>query len=60
MVFINLFILLTVLFLYIHINHNIKASNYLEIYEIDSPSKDYLEDICNKKQPTMIKNLNID
>tara|TARA_Y100000389_G_scaffold201019_1_gene242733 strand:+ start:825 stop:1700 length:876 start_codon:yes stop_codon:yes gene_type:complete len=59
-IFINLFILLTVIFLYIHINHNIKTSNYLEIYEIDSPSKDYLEDICNKKQPTMIKNLNID
>ena len=59
-IFINLLILLTVLFMYIHINFNIKTSNYLEIYEISSPSKEYLEDICNKRQPTLIKSHNID
>ena len=59
-IFINLFILLTVLFLYIHINFNTKTSNYLEIYEINNPSKEYLEDICDKRQPTLIKNQNVD
>ena len=59
-IFINLFILLLVLFMYIHINFNTKISNYLEIYEVDNPSKEYLEDICNKRQPALIKYLNID
>ena len=59
-IFINLFILLSVLFMYIHINFNTKTSNYLEIYEINNPSKEYLEDICDKRQPTLIKDVNID
>jgi hypothetical protein len=37
-------------------NH-IKTSNYLEIYEIENPSKDKLEDLITMKQPLLINNM---
>ena len=40
-----------VLFLYTHIYFHIKTSNYLEVYEIEQPSKDKLEEICDLRQP---------
>jgi hypothetical protein len=40
-----------VLFLYLHVYFHLKTSNDLEIYEIDHPSKDKLEEICDLKQP---------
>ena len=58
-VLINLLILCITIFLYIHIYHHIKTSNYLEIYEIDKPSKDILEELCNLKQPLLIHNMDI-
>ena len=58
-IFINLLILCITIFLYIHIYHHIKCSNYLEIYEIDNPSKDTLEELCNLKQPLLIHNMDI-
>ena len=33
--------------LYIHIFYHLKTSNDLEVYEIEQPSKDKLEEICN-------------
>lgn len=42
-----------VLFLYIHIYFHLKTSNDLEIYEIQHPSKDKLEEICDLKQPVI-------
>tara|TARA_A100001015_G_scaffold58071_1_gene63937 strand:- start:4108 stop:4971 length:864 start_codon:yes stop_codon:yes gene_type:complete len=51
---INLLIFVVVLFLYIHINFQIKTSNYLEIYEVDNLSKDKLEELCDVKQPILI------
>ena len=48
-----------VLFLYIHINFHLKVSNDLEVYEIDQPSKDKLEEICDLRQP-VIFNYNVD
>jgi len=42
-----------VLFLYLHIYFQLKTSNDLEIYEIDYPSKDKLEEICDLRQPIL-------
>jgi hypothetical protein len=58
-IFINILILIIVIFFYIHIYSYKKTSNYLEIYELDNPSKDNLENIFNYKQPVLIKNLNL-
>lgn len=44
-----------ILFLYLHIFYQIKTSNDLEVYSIDEPSKDKLEEICNIKQPIYFK-----
>jgi hypothetical protein len=43
----------SVLFLYLHIYFQLKTSDDLEIYEIDYPSKDKLEEICNLRQPVL-------
>jgi len=42
------------MFLYIHIYFHLKTSNDLEIYEIDKPSKDKFEEICDLKQPVLM------
>jgi hypothetical protein len=42
-----------VLFLYLHIHFHLKRSNDLEVYEIDDPSKDKLEEICDIRQPVI-------
>jgi len=57
LVIINLLILCIVLFVYIHLYNHIKTSNYLEIYEIENPSKDKLEDLITIKQPLVINNV---
>ena len=49
--FIAVFIFCVVLFLYLHIQHHLNCSNDLEIYTINVPSKERLEEICNIKQP---------
>jgi hypothetical protein len=59
LIIINLLILCIVLFVYIHIYHHIKTSNYLEIYEIENPSKDKLEDLTAMKQPLVINNITL-
>lgn len=63
----------SILFLYIHIYFHLKTSDDLEVYEIDKPSKDKLEEICDLRQPVVfnfqndiftndckVKNLNVD
>jgi len=47
-----------VLFLYLHIQFHLKTSNDLEIYELDEPSKEKLEDLCNIRQPILINTTN--
>ena len=42
-----------VLFLYLHIYFHLKTSNDLEVYEIDHPSKDKLEEVCDLRQPVL-------
>ena len=54
-ILLNILILLIILFLYIHINFYLSTSNYLEIYEINFISKENFEELCNLKQPLLIK-----
>jgi hypothetical protein len=49
--FLFIFVFLIVLFLYLHIYYHLKTSNDLEVYEIELPSKDKLEEICDIRQP---------
>jgi hypothetical protein len=49
----RIFIFCIVLFFYIHIFFHIKTSNDLEVYEIEQPSKDKLEEICDLRQPVL-------
>lgn len=42
-----------VLFMYLHIHYQLKTSNHLEIYTIDEPSKNRLEEVCNLRQPVI-------
>ena len=56
---ISVFIFCIVLFLYLHIQYHLKTSNDLEIYTIDNPSKEKLEEICDLRQPVIL-NLGIE
>ena len=47
------FIFCAVLFLYLHIQFHLKTSNDLEIYDMDEPSKDKLEEVCDLRQPLL-------
>jgi hypothetical protein len=38
--------------LYLHIHFHLKRSNDLEVYEIEQPSKQRLEEVCDIRQPT--------
>ena len=42
-----------VLFMYLHIYFHLKTSDDLEVYEIDLPSKEKLEELCDVKQPVL-------
>ncbi len=48
-----IFIFCVVLFLYLHVYYHLKVSNDLEIYTIEQPSKDKLEEICDLRQPVV-------
>ena len=50
----TVFIFCIVLFLYLHIQFHLKTSNDLEIYTIEQPSKEKLEEICDLRQPVII------
>ena len=45
---IGLFVFCLVLFIYLHVTFQLRTSNDLEVYEIDEPSKDKLEEIIPK------------
>jgi hypothetical protein len=65
---ISILIFCIVLFIYLHINFHLRTSNDLEVYEIDQPSKEKLEEICDMRQPVifdynvdlLLNNCNID
>ena len=44
-----------VLFFYLHVFFHIKTSDDLEVYEIDNPSKEKLEEICDLRQPILFE-----
>ena len=52
-VIIGFFIFCLVLFIYLHIQFHLKTSSDLEMYEIEQPSKDKLEEICDIRQPVL-------
>jgi hypothetical protein len=52
MIVISIFIFCIVLFLYLHIHFHLKKGNDLEVYEIEQPSKQRLEEVCDIRQPT--------
>jgi hypothetical protein len=58
MLIISIFIFCIVLFLYLHIHFHQKRSNDLEVYEIDQPSKQRLEEVCDIRQPTTFEYYN--
>lgn len=47
----RIIIFIIVLFFYIHINFHYKFSNDLELYDINAPTKDRINEICDLKQP---------
>jgi hypothetical protein len=57
-IFLHLFVFCVVLFLYIHIYYHLKTSDDLEMYEIEQPSKEKLEEICDLKQPVVFNFMN--
>lgn len=44
-----------VLFLYIHVYHHLKTSSDLELYELNLPTKQHLEEVCDIRQPVKIQ-----
>ena len=50
---IGFFIFCLVLFIYLHIQFHLKTSEDLEMYEVDQPSKERLEEICDIRQPVL-------
>lgn len=52
---VSFFIFLIVLFLYLHIQYQLKTSNELEIYEIEQElTKEKMEEICDLRQPIVL------
>jgi hypothetical protein len=52
-IIIGFFIFCLVLFIYLHVQFHLKTSEYLEMYEVEQPSKDKLEEICDIRQPVL-------
>jgi hypothetical protein len=57
--FINFFLFLIVLFLYIHITAQFKKSEDLEVYEMDYSDNTHLQEVCDVKQPVLFEFKNI-
>jgi hypothetical protein len=53
--FISFLIFLIILFLYIHIIHQLKTSEDLEIYEMDYNNNSQLQEVCDVKQPVLFE-----
>ena len=53
--FISFLVFLIILFLYIHIIHQLKTSEDLEIYEMDYATNSQLQEVCEVKQPVLFE-----
>ena len=42
-----------VVVIYMHVVHQLKTSNDLELFELDTPTKSKLEEVCNLRQPLL-------
>jgi len=56
--YVAFFVFCVILFLYLHINYHLKCSNDLEVYTIERPSKEKLEEICDLRQPVIFDFVN--
>jgi len=52
-VILGFIIFFLVLFIYLHIQFHLKTSDDLEIYELEYPSKEKLEEVCDVRQPVL-------
>lgn len=52
-IIIGICIFCLVLFLYLHIQFHLKTGEDLEMYEVEQPSKEKLEEICDLRQPVL-------
>ncbi len=50
---ITLLTICTVIIIYMHVVYQLTTSNDLEIFELDTPSKIKLEEVCNLRQPLL-------
>jgi hypothetical protein len=50
---VSLLTICTIIVLYIHIVHQLKTSDDLELFELDTPSKNKLEEVCDLRQPLL-------
>jgi hypothetical protein len=57
--YIHLLIFILILFFYIHIVHQYKRSEDLEIYEMDYSSNAHLQEVCDVKQPILFEYRNV-
>jgi hypothetical protein len=57
--YIHLLIFIVILFFYIHIVHQYKRSEDLEIYEMDYVSNAHLQEVCDVKQPILFEYRNV-
>ena len=53
--FVSFLVFLIILFLYIHIIHQLKTSEDLEIYEMDYGTNSQLQEVCEVKQPVLFE-----
>tara|TARA_B100001057_G_scaffold431725_1_gene459417 strand:- start:630 stop:1517 length:888 start_codon:yes stop_codon:yes gene_type:complete len=51
---ITILIFFLVLFIYLHVQYHLKTSDDLEVYTVEKPSKEKLEEICDIRQPVII------
>ena len=51
--FLQLVLFIFIFLIYIHVIHQYKKSEDLEIYELDYKNNQYLQDVCNVKQPSI-------
>jgi hypothetical protein len=51
---VSVLVFTVVLFFYLHIQFHLKTSEDLEVYELEAPSKEKLEEICDLRQPVRL------
>lgn len=55
----NFLLFIIVLVIYIHIINQLKTSEDLEVYEMDYTNNQYLQEVCNIKQPVLFESSEI-